>query len=1008
MLVFLSGEREIRDTAEVLTGRLGPRIEVLPLYSRLSHAEQRRVFAPHGARRVVLATNVAETSLTVPGIGAVVDPGTARISRYSSRLKVQRLPIEPVSKASADQRQGRCGRTSDGICIRLYSEADFAGRPDFTEPEILRTSLASVLLQMASLGLGAVEDFGFIDPPDRRQVRDGIALLEELGAFAAGPAPDGRRLTPLGRRLARLPVDPRLGRMVLEAGRLGCAEEVIVIAAALSIQDPRERPVEERPAADEAHARYADPDSDFLTYLRLWRHLAEGQRALSGSQFRKRCRAEFLHYLRVREWQDLVAQLRQAARSAGVEIGHEPGEEEDIHLALLCGLLSHVGMRNPTRRDYDGPRGARFALFPGSVLARRPPAWVMAAELVETSRLWGRTAARIRPEWIERLGGHLLRRSYDDPAWDRRRGTVMATERATLYGLPVVAGRRIAYHRIDPAFAREQFIRRALLDGDWDAEPEFLAHNRRLVAEVEALEHRVRRRNILVSDEARFAFYDERIPATVVSAATFERWWGRQRGPARRRLDYTRELLVDPAAAGALDARLLPGEWRQDELVLPLSYRFEPGAEDDGVTVEVPLAALARLRPAGFDWLVPGLREELVTALIRSLPKDLRRPLVPVPALAAEVVANLRPRDGALCDAVAAELERLRGVRVPPQAWDVSRLPAHLRMTFRVVEDSGAPLAQDIDLERLRATLRPRLEAALAAATVGLERHGLRSWTLGTLPRTVALPGTADAVRAYPALIDEGHAVGVLALPTEEAQRVAMRAGTRRLLVLGLPSPGRAALRGLSGAAALTVAGAPHGSAAAVIDDATAAAIDRLVAEAGGPAWNEADFVALRERVAGGLADAIAAVLADVVAILEARSAVHRRLEALAADPGLAPARLDVAAQLGRLVHPGFAVAAGAGRLPDVARYVRAAERRLERLPAQRAQDADRMRAVGELERALAERVAAWPAERPLPAALEEAGWMLEELRVSHFAQALGVRGPVSAQRVRRALAAAA
>ena len=1007
VLVFLSGEREIRDTAEVLTGRLGPRIEVLPLYSRLSHAEQRRVFAPHGARRVVLATNVAETSLTVPGVGAVVDPGNARISRYSSRLKVQRLPIEPISKASADQRKGRCGRTSDGICIRLYAEEDFAGRPDFTEPEILRTSLASVLLQMASLGLGPVEDFGFIDPPDRRQVRDGIALLEELGAFAAGAAADDRRLTPLGRRLARLPVDPRMGRMVLEAGRLGCAEEVIVIAAALSIQEPRERPAEERAAADEAHARFTDDQSDFLGCLRLWRHLTEGQRALSGSQFRKRCRTEFLHYLRVREWQDLVAQLRQAARSAGVEINHEPSDPEHIHLAVLSGLLSHVGMRNPTRRDYDGPRGARFGLFPGSALARRPPSWVMVAELVETSRLWGRTAARIRPEWVERVGGHLLRRSYDDPAWDRRRGTVMATERATLYGLPVVAGRRIAYHRIDPAFAREQFIRRALLDGDWDAEHDFLAHNRGLVAEVEELEHRARRRDILVSDEVLFAFYAERIPADVVSAATFERWWSRRRGPARRRLDYTRELLVDPAAAGALDGRALPGEWRQDELVLPLSYRFEPGSDHDGVTVDVPLAALARLRPDGFDWLVRGLREELVIALIRSLPKELRRPLVPVPTLAAAVVASLRPRDGTLRDAVAAELERLRGVRVPPEVWDAGRLPAHLRMTFRVLDADGTPLAQDGDLERLRATLRPRLEAALAAATAGLERHGLRSWTLGTLPRTVALPGTAGAVRAYPALIDEGDAVGVLALETEEAQGVAMRAGTRRLLALILPSPGRAALRGLSGPQTLILAGAPHGSAAAVVEDATAAAIDRLVAQAGGPAWNAADFATLRERVASDLVSAAVAVLGDVVAILQARAAVHRRLEALAGDPALGPARLDVAAQLGRLVHPGFAAGAGATRLPDVVRYLRAAERRLERLPAQRAQDADRMRSVGELERALRERLAAWPAGRPLPAALEDAGWMLEELRVSHFAQALGVRGPVSAKRVRQALSAA-
>ncbi|MEA2355855.1 MAG: ATP-dependent helicase HrpA, partial [Solirubrobacteraceae bacterium] len=786
VLVFQSGEREIRDAAEALTGRLGPRVEVLPLYARLSHAEQRRVFAPHRGRRVVLATNVAETSLTVPGIGTVVDPGTARISRYSGRLKVQRLPIEPISQASADQRKGRCGRTSDGICIRLYSEEDFAGRPDFTEPEILRTSLASVLLQMAALGLGEVEDFGFLDPPDPRQIRDGIAVLEELGAFAS-PAPGSPpRLTPLGRQLARLPVDPRLGRMVLEADRLACADEVIVIAAALSIQEPRERPPEHRAAADAQHARFADDQSDFLSYLNLWRHVADRQRELSGSQFRKLCRGEFLHYMRVREWQDLVTQLRQAARRAGVSINHEPADPDHVHIALLAGLLSQIGLRNVSRRDYDGARGARFAIFPGSALARRPPSWVMVAELVETGRLWGRTAARIRPDWIEPLAGHLLRRTYDDPRWDARRGAVVATERATLHGLPVVAGRTIAYHRIDPAFARDQFIRRALLDGDWTpARPhEFLAHNRGQIAAVEELEHRARRRDILAPTETRFAFFDARIPATVVSAAHFERWWSRRRGDQRHRLDFTRELLVDPAAAGALDPGARPDAWRQDDLVLPLSYRFEPGEEHDGVTVEVPLTGLARLRPDGFDWLVPGLREELVTALIRSLPKELRRPLVPVPALAHEVVERLHPRLGPLRPALAAELERLRGVPIPPEAFDPSKLPRHLRMTFRAVDHQGDVLGQDADLDRLRAALRPRLRAALAEATLGLERHGLHTWTIGTLPRSVALAGTDGAVRAYPALVDEGDAVGVLAFETEAAQGTAMHAGTRRLLRL--------------------------------------------------------------------------------------------------------------------------------------------------------------------------------------------------------------------------------
>ncbi|HTE59915.1 MAG TPA: ATP-dependent RNA helicase HrpA, partial [Solirubrobacteraceae bacterium] len=629
VLVFLSGEREIRDTAEALTGRLRSDVEVLPLYARLSTREQRRVFQPHAARRVVLATNVAETSLTVPGIRYVVDPGTARISRYSARLKVQRLPIEPISQASADQRKGRCGRTSDGVCVRLYAEQDFEERPRFTVPEILRTNLASVILQMAAAGLGDIADFPFLDPPDRRQVRDGIRLLQELAALD-----EKERLTPLGRRLAQLPVDPRLGRMVLEADRLGCAEEVIVVAAALSIQDPRERPVDKREQADQLHARFKDEESDFLSYVNLWRYLREQQLALSGNQFRKRCHAEFLHHLRVREWQDLVAQLRQAAKGVGITLNRQPAEPEAIHVALLSGLLSHLGMKDAARREYSGARGARFAIFPGSALARKPPSWVMVAELVETSRLWGRTAAKIDPRWVEPLAEHLIKRTYDEPHWERKRGSVVATERATLYGLPIVAGRKVAYGRIDPELSRSLFIRRALVEGDWETRHAFFAANRALLDEVEALEARARRRDILVDDQALYDFYDARIPADVVSGAHFDRWWRDERRSDPERLTFTRADLVKDAG-DALDQRALPDAWRQGEMTMRLSYVFDPGAERDGVTVHVPLKWLPQLRPVGFDWLVPALRAELVTALIRSLPKDLRRPLVPVPEVAA-------------------------------------------------------------------------------------------------------------------------------------------------------------------------------------------------------------------------------------------------------------------------------------------------------------------------------------------------------------------------------------
>jgi len=976
VLVFLSGEREVRDTAEALEGRF-PDVEVLPLYARLSTGEQQRVFRPGPRRRVVLATNVAETSLTVPGIRYVVDPGTARISRYSPRLKVQRLPIEPVSQASADQRKGRCGRTAEGICIRLYAEEDFAARPRFTDPEVLRTSLASVVLQMAALDLGDVEAFPFLDPPDRRQVRDGVNLLVELGALDG----DGR-LTTLGRKLADLPVDPRLGRMVLEAGRRGCLEEVSVIAAALSIQDPRERPAEQRAQADQQHARFADEHgSDFLAFWNLWNHLGEQRQALSGNRFRKRCRAEFLNYLRVREWQDLTSQLRHAARGVGIERNRTPAEARDVHTALLSGLLSHVGLEDPGRREYVGARGARFALFPGSSLARRPPDWVMVAELVETSRLFGRTAARIDPRWVEPLAGHLVKRTYAEPRWQRRRAQVVATERVTLYGLPIVTGRTVGYGRIDPAASRELFIRGALVAGDWEAKHAFLEENRALLAALEAEEDRRRRRDLVPDDHWLAGFFDERIPREIASGAAFDRWWREERLREPDRLTLTRELLAadDAAAAGR------PETWVQGELALPLTYRFEPGAEDDGVTAHVPLAALGQVRASDFEWLVPALRAELVTALLRGLPKELRRPLVPVPDTAARLAERIDPAQRALADVLAAELTRA-GLRIGPEAFDLAGLPPHLRMRFQVEDGDGRVLGHGRDLDALRDELRPRLQDALTRSVASLEHRGVRAWPGGELPRVVELPGTGGAIRGYPALVDEGETAGVRVLETPEAQRDAMLAGTRRLLLLTVPSPVAWVRKRLP----LAWAAAPRG----LLDDVVAVTVDALVARHGGPAWDEAGFARLRAHVAGDLAEATLQVAGLVAAVLDAEADVRARL---AATP-FADARADVERQLDRLVGQGWVVRTGVRRLPHVERYLRAAAQRLERLPDRRAVDADRMRVVGELEALLDERARAG-------ADVEELRWQLEELRVAQFAQGLGTRGEVSVKKLRRALA---
>ena len=1003
ILVFLSGEREIRDTADALAKANLRHTEVLPLYARLSAAEQHRVFQPHTGRRVVLATNVAETSLTVPGIRYVVDPGTARISRYSHRTKVQRLPIEPISQASANQRKGRCGRLADGICIRLYDEADFLSRPEFTEPEILRTNLASVILQMTALGLGDMAAFPFLDPPDRRNVSAGVELLRELGALdAAHPG----RLTPLGAQLAQLPVDPRLARMVVAADRAGCLRDVLVIAAALAIQDPRERPLERQQAAAEKHARFADPESDFLAYLNLWRYLREQQRALSSSQFRRLCRTDFLNYLRVREWQDVHGQLRQIAAGLGMTAG-PPDDEVDsprIHQALLAGLLSHIGLKDPESHEYAGARGARFAIAPGSALFRRSPRWVMAAELVETSRLWARIVARVEPEWVEPLAGHLVRRSYSEPHWEKDQGAVLAYERVTLYGLPLVVGRKVNYGRIDPRLSRELFIRHALVEGDWATRHEFFHENRALLDEVEELEHRARRRDILVDDETLFDFYDGRVPDDVVSARHFDAWWKKARATQPDLLSFERSMLVNEGAGGVSE-RDYPGEWRQGELRLRLSYQFEPGTDADGVTVHIPLALLNQVSAEGFDWQIPGLREELVTALVRSLPKALRRSFVPVPDHARAVLSQLSPASGPLVDALGRALLRMTGVVVPRDAWDVSRVPDHLRMTFRVEDERGRSLGEDKDLDALRQRLAPKARAVLsaAAAAEGLAREGLRAWTVGTIEPVVEVRRGGYAVKAYPALVDEGDSVALRLLDTEATQRQAMWRGTRRLLLITVPTPVPLLGRRLSTPVKLALTRNPHGGVPALLDDCVAAAADKLMADAGGPAWDEAGFTALRDAVRAGLADTTVDVVQMVEPVLTAAHAVTTRLAGLSA-PAFQPALTDVRAQLAELVYPGFVTATGWDRLPDLPRYLRAIDRRLETLPGSPQRDMAWQREVEQVRQEYEE----WRAE--LPAHLRDSGevrrvrWMIEELRVSFFAQGLGTPYPVSAKRIYRTM----
>ena len=1015
VLVFQSGEREIRDTADAIEAMGLPHLEVLPLFARLSAAEQHRVFASHAQRRVVVATNIAETSLTVPGIRSVVDPGTARISRYNKRTKVQRLPIEAVSQASADQRAGRCGRVAPGVCIRLYAEDDYDARPEFTEPEILRTNLAAVILQMTALGLGDVESFPFVEPPDRRHVADGVALLEDLGALQPNRPAHDRRLTKLGRRLARLPVDPTLGRMVLEAERNGCVHEVMVIAAALSIQDVRERPSGQEEAAAQSHARFRVPGSDFLGMVALWDHLKERQRELGSSAFRRECRQEFLHFVRIREWQDVYTQLRQVARSLKITINREPADEHAIHRSLLAGLIGNVGHRDDepakprsrsagraaapgartTSNEYVGVRGARFAIGRGSVLSKKPPRWVMAAELVETNRLWARTVATVQPQWIEHAARHLVKHSYGAPYWNRERGSPQVVERAQLRSLTLVEGRAVNLDRVDRVRAREVFILHALVRGEWDTHHAFVAHNRRVLDEVRSMEDRARRRDLLVDEDVLFDLFDERVPEHVTDVRRFDRWWRDeiQREPHLLDLSVEEVLADDP-----VDDEAFPTSWTEGSIEGDIDYEYEPGVARDGAIFEIPVEVLNRTDPEPFRWLVPGLRLELITAMIRGLPKHVRRELVPAPDRAAEVHDRVSPDQGPLDVVVAKELSRLAGVVVEPSMWDDLELPSHLRPWFRVVGDGGL-LAEGPQLGELEQKLRAHVRSSVVELAPELERDGLTSWTIGDLPRVVTAESDGLVVEGYPSLIDTTDSVGVRVLASRAEQQALHWNGVRRLLTLQLPRPARTLQKAMDARVLLGLTTAPHGSLSAAADDALASVLDAVMLADGGPVWEQAAFDRLLESVRDRYVDDLVRVVSSMA---EAVQHVARLRERLAEPAPLdwGPALDDITRQIEHLVFDGMAVTIGAERIGHLPRYLDAVDVRLDKLREGPRADTERMALVHRVE----SEHAALVAEQGLTAALDDVRWMIEELRVQQWAQQLGTHGTVSTQRIRRAL----
>ena len=1100
ILIFFSGEREIRDAKDAIEAMVAksPRLnyEVLPLYARLSLAEQHRVFSPGSRPHIVLATNVAETSLTVPGIKYVIDTGTARISRYSARTKVQRLPIERISQASANQRSGRCGRVSDGIAIRLYSEEDFNSRPEFTDPEILRTNLAAVILQMIAIGVvrepGDISRFPFVQPPASRSINDGVNLLRELGALAERPrAPRKGRgksatLTAIGRAMAAFPVDPRLARMIIEGSRRNCAKEMMVLAAALTIQDPRERPADVRAEADAMHARFVDDTSDFSSFLLLWDYINEQQAALSSSQLRKMCHREYINYLRIREWQDLFAQLREMGRTANIHASsgrdiNASAHEIDIHKSLLSGLLSHVGVkeerekdskgRNRGPREYLGARGTKFAIFPGSGLFKKSPDWVLSAELVETSRLWARTNASIDPQWIEEIGKHLISVQYSEPHWSLSSGAAVAYAKGTLFGLTIYADRPVQYARVDAAAARELFIQSALVEGQWHTQHKFYLRNQRALAEVEELEARLRRRDLRVDDSVLFAFYDARIPAHVTDVRAFDKWWKQARLEDDNYLDFNPEKLINEEAADYDDSQF-PRQWVQrtdsGELTLDLRYEYAPtagiggartdAAKRDGVAVQVPILFLNQLSPEPFRWQIPGLRHELVTALIKSLPKAIRRNFVPAPDVARAACAALEedysPATDELIPSLALVLRRLRGVVVEPEAFNWDAVPEHLKMGFQVRNARNKILGEGKDLRALQQQLHKEIRGALAdslgasddtmAKMVALaqggsggsgtsaasakkgaknaqgsttaqaaDAHGSQVREIsgltefpadlfpnGEIPRKVQRIIATQAVNGYPALVDEETSVGLRIFPTEAEQLHAQRRGIIRLLQLQVPSPVRYVSEHLSHKEKIVFTQNPHGSIDELIRDCTVAALDHLVPHT--PIFTHAEYSELYEHVRAELIETVFDVTKLVAEILSEATALKKAIKK-ATSLTTMHAVSDVKAQMENLVYTGFVAKTGYDQLVHIPRYLKAAQVRLTKLGPNLHRDNQLMLTVQDLEDSYDNAVKSLPAGTIVPDALRRVNWMIEELRVSFFAQELGTAYTVSEKRIAKA-----
>lgn len=1000
ILIFLNGEREIRDTAHALEKEKFPHTQILPLYSRLTVQEQNRIFLPHTGRNIVLATNVAETSLTVPGIKYVIDPGTARISRYSYRTKVQRLPIEPISQASANQRSGRCGRVSSGVCIRLYSEDDYLSRSEFTDPEILRTNLATVILQMLSLDLGSISDFPFLQPPDNRNISDGIRLLDELAAI--DHIGTKTRLTSTGRTLAKFPVDPRLAKMVLTAIDMGCVAQVFIIVAALSIQDPRERPHEKQQTADEKHNRFKDKQSDFITFLNLWSYLNEQQRELSNSQFRKLCQKEFLSYVRIREWQDIVSQLKLALKDQNIAFSSLDLDADNandiIHQAILSGLLSHLGQLDENK-EFKGARGTKFFIFPGSALAKKPPKWIMAAELVETSRLFARMAGKIEAQWIEPLAKHLLKYSYSEPHWEKKQGAVMAFEQASLYGLIIIAKRKVNFNKIEPHTCREIFIREALVNGDATINEKFAQKNIQLIADIEKLEQKARRKDFLVDEQQLFDFFDDKLPDSVICQRSFLSWWKSTKQQQPNLLLFTKAFLLNESDESVSKDKF-PDFWHQGSLALPLSYHFSPGDIDDGVSVTIPISLLNQVQNQGFDWLIPAMRYELIIALIKGLPKTLRRNFVPAPNYAEACLSAISPNEQAFTQALAKHLLRMTGVRIDDEHWQQIELPVHLLINFKVIDEKNKLVAQGRNLDDLKNKLQGKVKASIkSVADKGIERDNIVEWNFDAIPLNYQKKVANLTIKAYPALVDKNKSVAIELFEQPVVAQQAMLEGLSRLVLLNIPSPLKYLQEKLPNKAKLGMYFNPFGSITELLDDCIVAACQQLIEQHGDLARDEQAFIKTKDFVRAEISDCVLQAALTVEQILSLTHEINKKLKGKV-SLNVIQSQGDIKQQLQALVHKGFITQTGLTRLPDVLRYLQAIIRRLEKLSIDPNQDRLKLIEVEKITERYQVLLANQRKDIPIDKAIAETRWLIEELRVSLFAQNLKTPFPISAKRI--------